>query len=101
VAAVVRTILPALHREPTVTVRVNPHLAEAISQEIETLDVDLASRVRMIPTDAIAVGDARITWNNGAATRDATSLWRQIENVLAPAGLLHAKSTAKEPERVE
>jgi len=107
VAAVMHAILPALHREPKITVRINPHLIAAMTEEIRSLDVDLAARVRLIPTDAIALGDARVTWDNGAATRDTASLWRQIETVLAPAGLLngadprHGEPTAKEHELVE
>jgi flagellar biosynthesis/type III secretory pathway protein FliH len=100
-AAVLREILPALHREPKITVRISPHLVSAMTDEIQSLDADLAARVRLIPTDAVAPGDARITWENGAATRDAASLWEQIENILAPAGLLNVKQTAKEKELVE
>jgi hypothetical protein len=72
-----------------------------MTEEIHSLDADLAARVRLIPTDAMAAGDARVTWDNGAATRDAVSLWSQIESILAPAGLLNAKQTVKEPELVE
>jgi len=100
-AGVLREILPALHREPKITVRINPLLVPAMTEELHSLDADLVARVRLIPADSVAVGDARITWENGAATRDAASLWRQIESVLAPAGLLNLEPTAKEPELVE
>jgi flagellar biosynthesis/type III secretory pathway protein FliH len=100
-AAVLREILPALHREPKITVRINPHLVPAVTEELHSLDNDLAARVRLIPTDSVAVGDVRITWENGAATRDAVSLWNQIESVLAPAGLLNLEPTVKEDELVE
>jgi flagellar biosynthesis/type III secretory pathway protein FliH len=96
VAAVVREILPALHREPKITVRINPDLVPAITEELQSLDADLVARVRLIGADTVAVGDARITWDNGTAIRDAASLWRQIECVLAPAGLLNPEPTAKE-----
>jgi|SRR5271165_510400 len=99
--AVLREILPALHREPKITIRINPHLVSAMTEEIHALDADLAARVRLIPTDAVAQGDARVTWENGAATRSALSLWEQIEGILAPAGLLNAKQTVKEYELVE
>jgi len=100
-AAVLREILPALHREPKITVRINPHLMPAMTEELHSLDAELAVRVRLIPTDSVAVGDVRVAWENGAAIRDAASLWSQIESVLAPAGLLHLESTAKEHELVE
>jgi flagellar biosynthesis/type III secretory pathway protein FliH len=100
-AAVLREILPALHREPKITVRISPHMISAMTEEIHSLDADLLARVRLVPTDAVAPGDARITWENGAAIRDAASLWEQIENILAPAGLLNVRQTVKEQELVE
>jgi flagellar biosynthesis/type III secretory pathway protein FliH len=113
VASLTRIILPALRREPKIAIRINPHLVAAMNEELLALDLDLAARVRLVPTDALALGDARVTWENGSATRDTALLWRQIEAVLTQAGLLnaapapppaaavHAASTAKEPERVE
>lgn len=118
VAVLVRTILPALHREPKIAVRVNPGLVAAMTEELGALDPDLAARIRLLPADAMQSGDARITWEHGAAIRDTASLWRQIEAVLTQAGLLNvsvppdptapvtaapviAESTAKEYERVE
>jgi len=106
-AAMLRAILPAVHRQPKITVRVNPHLVTAMTDEIHAVDADLAAHVRLVPTDAMALGDARITWENGSATRDATSLWNQIESILAPTGLLNSvprpntKQTTKEHELVE
>lgn len=100
-AAVLREILPALHRQPKITVRINPRHVPAMTEEINSLDADLAARVRLIPSDAVAPGDARVAWENGAATRDTVSLWSQIESILAPAGLLNVKQTAKEHELVE
>jgi flagellar biosynthesis/type III secretory pathway protein FliH len=87
-AAVLREILPALHHEPKITVRVNPLLVQALTEEFLSFDSDLAARLRLVPTAAVALGDARIAWENGAATRDTASLWKRIEAVLAPAGLL-------------
>jgi flagellar biosynthesis/type III secretory pathway protein FliH len=100
-AAMLREILPALHREPKITVRINPHLIAPMTEEIHALDAELATHVRLIPTDAMAPGDARVTWENGAATRSSVALWEQIEGILAPAGLLNAKQTVKEHELVE
>jgi flagellar biosynthesis/type III secretory pathway protein FliH len=98
---VLREILPALHREPKITVRISPHLFPAMSQQLETMDTDLAARVRLLATDSVPEGDARVSWENGAATRDSVSLWDQIESILAPAGLLSAKQPVKEHELVE
>ncbi len=101
VAAVLRAILPALHREPKVTVRVNPHTAAALTEEIRALDPDLTSNVRVVPTDALTRDEVRVAWENGTAVRDTKALWRQIEDVLAPAGLLTAKQTVRDHALVD
>jgi flagellar assembly protein FliH len=107
VSALLRELLPALRHEPTVTIRINPHIAEAVTGELHALDADLAERVRLIPTDRVAPGDVRVSWENGAAVRDTASLWYQIETVLSSAGLSGEASapvtvtTAKEHEHVE
>jgi flagellar biosynthesis/type III secretory pathway protein FliH len=101
VAAVLQKILPALHREPKITVRINPDLVSAMTEELQSLDHDLAARVQLIAADAMAIGDVRVSWEHGAAIRCAASLWSQIESVLAPAGLVNPEVTAKEHELVE
>jgi flagellar assembly protein FliH len=95
IAAVLRQILPVLHSEPKIVVRVNPDLVAALTEEFLSHDGDLAARVRLLPTGTVALGDARINWENGSATRDTAALWTQIENILAPAGLLNARPTTK------
>jgi flagellar biosynthesis/type III secretory pathway protein FliH len=103
--AIVRSILPRLHEEPSITVRASPHVTDALTDEIAAIDPDLLDRVRVIPTDAIPAGDVRIAWRAGSARRDTAALWAEIENVLAPAGLLspasHARQTIKESENVD
>ena len=104
-SAIVRAILPRLHEEPEIVVRTGPHMTAALTQEIAALDPDLLDRVRLIPTDAIPPGDMRISWRAGSVRRDTAGLWADIENILAPAGLLspavRATITRKETENVE
>ncbi len=88
VAALTRAVLPALVREPRVTIRVSPHVAAAVEQELARLDPELHGRVALVPTDAVAPGDARIAWQDGAAVRDAAALWRDVAEALAPFDLL-------------
>ncbi len=103
--AIVRSVLPRLQEEPAITVRASPHLTQALTEEIAAIDPELLDRVRVIPTDAVPAGDLRIAWRAGSARRDTAGLWAEIENVLAPAGLLspvnHARDRVKEPENVE
>jgi flagellar biosynthesis/type III secretory pathway protein FliH len=96
VRAIVRTVLPALTQEPTITVRANPRTARAVTQEIARLDPDLAVHVQVVDCDAMSPGDVRIAWHNGTATRDAAALWQQVAAVLAPAGLLRADAAIRE-----
>ena len=60
----------------------------AVEQELARLDPELHGRVALVPTDAVAPGDARIAWQDGAAGRDATALWREVAAALAPFDLL-------------
>jgi flagellar assembly protein FliH len=100
--AIVRAVVPHLHTEPTITIRASPHVTEALAEEIAALDPEALDRVRIVPTDSVPQGDIRIAWRSGKAHRDTTKLWADIENVLAPAGLLNAeRQTAKEPENVD
>jgi flagellar biosynthesis/type III secretory pathway protein FliH len=100
--AIVRAVLPRLLEEPAITVRASPHVTDALTEEIASIDPDLLDRVRVIPTDAVPAGDVRIAWRAGNARRDTAGLWAEIENVLAPAGLLSpARLTVREPENVD
>ena len=88
VAALARAVLPALAREPRVTIRVSPHVAEAVERELQHLDPDLRERVALLPPAAVPPGDARIAWSDGATGRDAAALWRAVAEALAPLDLL-------------
>ena len=86
--ALIHTILPALAQEPTITVRLNPEHTPALMRELDRLDPELVERVRLLPVEAIEVGDVRVSWHDGSATRDTAALWQQVRAVLEPAGLL-------------
>ncbi len=88
VRGMMRVLLPPMIREPAITVRISPHLAQAAVDEISRLDPDLAERVRLVPTDAMAASDVRITWAEGGARRDQQQIWRGIADALANSGLL-------------
>jgi hypothetical protein len=87
IRALVRIVLPPLSDEPAITVRANPRMISALAIEMRRLDPDLTARVQIHECDGLAPGDVRVTWHNGAATRDAAGLWEQVAMVLAPAGL--------------
>jgi flagellar biosynthesis/type III secretory pathway protein FliH len=87
VAALARIVLPALDREPRITLRVSPHVITDLDLELAQLDPDLRARITVIATDAAPPGDARITWQDGAAGRDGAVLWAQIAATLSDYGL--------------
>lgn len=82
-----RPILEGLDHEPEVTLRADPSLAEFLQEELSMIAPDKISRVKIIPNNAFVRGDIRISWSNGVAERDPTSLWNRISSVLAGFGL--------------
>jgi flagellar biosynthesis/type III secretory pathway protein FliH len=88
VLAIVRSVLPALGLEQSVTIRANPLTARSLTREIDRLDPAIATHVEIVACDAMTPGDVKVAWHNGAAVRDATALWQQVAAILAPAGLL-------------
>jgi flagellar biosynthesis/type III secretory pathway protein FliH len=97
--ALIRIILPALAQEPTITVRVNPVHTPALMRELDRLDPDLVECVRLVPIEAIAAGNVRVSWHDGSATRDTASLWQQVRAVLEPAGLLSPATAPVSPDK--
>ena len=84
----VRTLLPALSEEPRIIVRVHSDTMAAMQEEMSSLDAEIGERVHLLATDAIAPGDARISWAEGSATRDASRSRAAFEQGLALLGLL-------------
>ena len=100
VRAVARAVLPALAREPAVTVRVHPELAAAVQHEIAQLDPEFARRVSLIAVETVARGDVRVGWADGHAVRDTGLAWRQVAAALSQAGLLLPPASTPEDARV-
>lgn len=92
VLAMARTILPTLAREPQIILKVSPHVAEAVAQELSRLDEGIAGKVSLVPTDTVAPGDVQIDWADGNMTRNSGDLWRRVVDTLAPLDLLPAES---------
>lgn len=87
ICAVMQSVLPAIAREPQVTIRVSPHLSPLLEVELRALAPDLFARITLIPTDALAEGDVRIGWQDGAAVRSVADIWPRIAGLLAPFGI--------------
>ncbi len=86
--ALTRIVLPAMLDEPRITVRVHPHMLAVMEQEVAALDIEVVERVHFKPTDAVALGDVRISWTDGSVVRDTGRARAAIEDGLAALGLL-------------
>ncbi len=86
--ALSRAVLPGLVDEPKIVVRVHPHMLPGMQAEMADMDFELAERVHLLPTEAVAPGDARISWADGSVTRNAGKARQIVEDALASLGLL-------------
>ena len=86
--ALSRAVLPGLVDEPKIVVRVHPHMLPPMQAEVAALDFELAERIQLLPTEAVAPGDLRISWADGSVTRDTGKARTIIEDALAGLGLL-------------
>ena len=87
-SALARTVLPGLTDEPKIVVRLHPTMLPGIQAELAELDFELAERVQLLPTEAVAPGDVRISWADGSVTRHAGKTRHLVEDALAALGLL-------------
>lgn len=92
IAALARAVVPALHRRPDVTVKVNPGILDALDAALATMPLPLRRRMLLTPCDTTAPGDARLSWADGeaigTATRDAAATWARAVAVLAECGFV-------------
>ena len=94
--ALARIVLPALRDEPRIVVRVHPHMLPVMRDEVAAMDMDFADCIHLLPSDAVAPGDARISWAAGSAVRDAGRARAAVHDALAALGLLDHEDLPKE-----
>ena len=90
VSGLLHRVLPGLHAEKQVTVRVSPHMAERVGADLLALDEEHRSRVVLVPTDALQPGDLRVSWHEGRLVRDTAAIHRAAQAILEAAGQLEA-----------
>lgn len=90
IAGVARAVLPGLQQEPRVVVAVHPAVAPEVEAEIARLGDEFRERAVLTPTETLAPGDVRITWQDGSAARDTNDLMQRIAALFAQYGLLNA-----------
>jgi flagellar assembly protein FliH len=84
----IAAILPMLAREPRVTVRVHPALANAVASEFAALQGPAGEALTVMADASLPLGDATILWADGQAVRDSEAARRAMTEVLLPFGLL-------------
>ena len=97
--AFVRIVLPVLTEEPRITVRVHPHMVAVLEDEFGSMDFELVERITLHPSEAIAPGDARVSWSDGSANRQGARARAAVEEALAMLGLI--ESQTHQPETID
>jgi flagellar biosynthesis/type III secretory pathway protein FliH len=87
VDALLRTLLPALTREPDVQIRVHADLVDTVTASLHTVLPQFGGRLMISGDAALARTDVEVIWQNGEARRDCAALWAELREVLAPYGL--------------
>jgi flagellar assembly protein FliH len=90
ITSVTRAVLPGLRQEPRVVVAVHPAVAPEVEAELARLGEEFRERAVLSPTETMAPGDVRITWQDGSAARDTNDLMQRIATLFVQYGLLNA-----------
>ena len=98
--ALLQSLLPTLGVEPRITVRLNPHLLEAVRADLAGLDPEIAAAVQLVPADAMPPGDVRVSWEGGTCQRSAAAACAAVREVLAPLGLLLPEPRTETAHRI-
>lgn len=87
IMAMVTSLLPTLLDSPKLTLRLNgvdcERLAKRLQEAAGASGFD--GRLLILADAGIAVGDCRVEWAHGGASRDGARLWQDIEATLAAA----------------
>jgi len=87
VDALLRTLLPALTREPDVQIRVHADLVDTVTRSLGAMRPQFGERLSISGDPALAKADVVVAWQDGEARRDCAALWDELREVLAPYGL--------------
>jgi flagellar assembly protein FliH len=86
-------LMPSLQREPRITVRVSPAIADRVRADLLG-DDDLAARMAVTAAPGLAPGDARVAWANGSLVRDEAAIHAAMVAALAELGLVDPAAPA-------
>ncbi len=89
-------LMPSLQREPRITVRVSPAIADRLRADLLG-DDDLAARVAVTAAPGLAPGDVRVAWANGSLVRDEAAIHAAMVAALAELGLVDTEPAPATP----
>lgn len=83
--AVIRECMSGLLKEPRLTVRVPPDVAEPLAGRLSALaeEIGFDGRLDIRPDDGLAPGDCRLAWSEGSAERISAAVWQTVEAAMA------------------
>lgn len=81
IAALVSALMPELHAQPRLMLRVHPDMVPLVRDRIAQLAdrAGFEGRVVTVEEPGMALSDARLEWADGGAERNTTRLWEQVE----------------------
>ena len=85
VEAMVAEVMERIGEPPRVEVRVPPVMADTIRARLAELPAAqrLSDRTIVTGDETLREGEGRVEWATGGAGRDATTIWREVDAVLA------------------
>jgi flagellar assembly protein FliH len=84
VEELIQTTLQQVINEPEIRIRVNSDLYEAINDRLLPMLSKMGhdSKIKLNPDNEMPEGNCQIEWESGGASRDATSMWKEIDDIL-------------------
>jgi len=85
IEAMAQSCLSMLAGKLSVSIRLHPTLVDAIDKKlrVQMEQMGITAEVTCVEDSDMAVGDCRISWEQGEAVRDSASLWKNIERLLS------------------
>lgn len=87
VARFTREVVAVLDDEPRIVVRAHPSMLPEIERALASLEPEHRENITIEGRETVPPGDARITWRNAVARRDAQARWAELSETMAQLGL--------------
>lgn len=86
VRALLGRLLPTIRSRERIAVRVHPDLVAPLRRDVEALDGNLSGLIDVLPA-SLEPGDVKVTWENGALTRNTKQMLQAVTDALSQLGL--------------